>query len=250
MEKYELSCNEKEKILRCIKEIIINRHPVVENRLDILYPNFGDPPTPEMEIKFRFLRIEEQDITQVIFLDGNHQCKASIPERIRINGLILKEIIIHFIRYLLTDHDHISYMNKSLKSLDFELCFDVDGRDDNMHGIGCGPITIAFDFSKHPDGKRLWNYYLKEIILSFYDQVKETGMMKREFANYCDLVKKEFLDSLTEQDLRTFVGLLNQYDLYQLVRSIPDERFIELYKEYHSSKEDGSSDRPKMIIKN
>ncbi len=141
-------------------------------------------------------------------------------------------------------------MSKSENGSNFKIYFDVDGKEKNVHGISCGSIALSCDFSKHPDGQKLWRYYFKKIIMTFYDQLKKTGMMKREFSSYCDLVKKEFFDSLTEDDLKKFVGLFNHYDLYNLVRSIPDERFIELYKEYNFPKKDGSSDKPKMIIKN
>ena len=230
MNNYELNYNNDEEILNCIKKIILNRHPIVQNRLDILYPYFDQPLTPEMEIDFRFHKINDNDITHILFLDGTDNHKESIHESITINGLISKKAIYDLINYLLTDHDWI----KNICKYDtyFQIPMDVGGCEENMHGISCGEINLKFDFYRHPNKQKMLNEYLKFIAINFYEQLKNTSSVKRELSNYCDLVKKEFINSLTDDNLKSFFCLLNNEDLYNLIFSLPNNRFIELYNEY------------------
>lgn len=242
MEKYELTYDNDAEILKCIQEVILERHPIVEDRLHILYPSFNEPRTPEMEIDFNFYKVDNNDITQICFQDGTSNYRQSIPNRIEINGLISKKVICDLISYLLTDHD--VFKDIYIHETSILLPMIVDGRDENMHGISCGEIILNFDFHYHPDSKLLCNQYLKVIATTFYEKLKGTNTFKREFSNYCDNMKIDFLKSLTFEDLKRFIDLLNYDDLNGLVYSMPNDRFVQLYNEYNNQEEE------KQLIKN
>ena len=235
MKNYELSYNNEEEILNLIKKIILDKHPIVSDRTKILYPDYNEPQTPEMQITFSFIKIDEKDITQVSFMDGTHNYKKGLQEYILINGFISKKVICNLINYLLIDHDYFENIYRHNTS--FELSMNVNGCDDNMHGISCGKINLEFDYYNHPDNKRLLSEYFKIIATTFYEQLKETNMFQKEFSNYCNLVKEEFIKSLTDEELKSFIDLLGNDDLYNLIRSIPNNRFIELYNQYNNQED-------------
>lgn len=235
MELIELNKDDEKKVLDYIKEIILNRHPIVEDRLDILQPYYGQPETPEMDITFGFYNIEGQDVTRITFMDGTRPAKRGIPEKIKYNGLIPVSVIYDLFYFLLEDHDHISSISRSDQFHHFDVSFDVDGRDDNMHGISCGRIKVELDLNHYPNNEKLYLYYLNSIVSTFYEALKETDMMKAEFANCCRIVKQSFFDSLSEEELRDFIASVESRDLYGVIMSLPDNRFIELFNQYNKT---------------
>lgn len=241
MEKYELNYDNDAEILKCIQDVILERHPIVEDRLDILYPSFNEPRTPEMEIQFIPNRIDNKDITEIIFLDGTSNYKQSIPNKIVINGLISKKVICDLISYLLADHD--IFKDIYIHETSILLPMTVDGRNENMHGISCGEITLNFDFTYHHDNKLLCKECLKVISTTFYNKLKGTDTFKREFTNYCDNMKLDFLKSLTFEELKKFIDLLDYDNLYNLIYSMPNDCFVQLYNEYNNQ------ENPKNLIK-
>lgn len=231
MEIIEINKDEEKGILDYIKEIILNRHPIVKDRTNILY---GNSETPEMKVIFNFLEIDNKDATSISFMEGTHRFKTSIPERVRINDLVSIQVIYNIIQFLLSDHDIISEVNKYDSITNFNISFDVDGRDENMTGISCGRITLEFEFNRHSKSKELYSLYLKGIITTFYEFLKDTDMMKREFADYCNFLKQEFIKSLSEGEERDFISLFNIGDLYDAICSLSDKRFIELYNQFNA----------------
>ena len=226
-----LNYDNTEEILKLIQKIILDNHPIVDDRINLLYPSFNEPRTPEMDINFIFYKNGNNDYTQILFMDGTSIYKEIIPDRLEINGLISKKVICNLISYLLTDHDY--FKNIYINATSIELPMDVNGYYENMHGISCGEITLKFDFSHHPDFKSLLNEYLQVIIINFYEKLKNTITLKNEFKNYFNSVKSEFINSLTTEELKDFINLLSHDDLCNLIYSIPNMRFIELYNEYN-----------------
>lgn len=231
----ELNRDDEKAVVDYIKEIILNRHPIVDNRLDILYPEIGQPETPEMAITFSFYKKDGLDVTRITFMDGTSRAKRGIPEKIQYNELIPIGVIYGLFYFLLKDHDYISNISRSDQFHHFDVSFDVDGRDENMHGISCGRIKVELDLNRYPNSEKLYLYYLNSIVSTFYEALKETGMMKTEFANYCRFVKQSFFDSLSEEELREFIALFESKDLYGVIMSLPDNRFIELFNQYNET---------------
>lgn len=223
--------NNNNEILEKIIEIILATHPIVKDRLNILYPNFNEPSTPEMSISFNFYKRNGVNITQISFLDGDQSFKHSI-QNLNILGLINEEVLYNLINYLLTDHDYFQNIDIHEKIPSFCLQMDVNGKIENMHGISCGLINLNFNFYYHPEGKKLFFKYLNAITTTFYKQLQETPTIKKAFTDYSKALKEEFLSSISYEDLKSFFNLLNNNDRSNLINLIPDDHFIQLYNKF------------------
>lgn len=233
MEKYEISNDNNQEILKTLIDIILRKHPIVEDRSHVLYPNFNEPRTPEMEIHFNFYNEDEKSITQVIFMDGTKSYKESIPDMVITDGLISKEIVCIFIDYLLLDHDWFKDIYKYHTNI--KIPMGVSSNDCMMNGISCGEICLNLDFNNHSDGKVLLNEYFKVIVIRYYEKLKHTNSFDGWFSEYCNFVKSDFINSLTIEEMKKFITSLNGDDLCNLIYSIPNDRFIELYNDYNSN---------------
>ena len=225
--------SDKEKeILESVKEVILNHYPIVKNRLNILMTDYNEPETPEIEIHFSFFKSAEGDMTRIMFLNGTRNYKTSIPERFLVQGFVSKKLVITFLRYLLKDHDwlkNISQLNNRI-----EIPLGVVWRDDNMTGIGCGEIKIVLDFRGFSN-QQLLKSYLKDILISFYDKAKNTPIFHQEFKRFCEITKKEFFESFTEEEVTDFFDLLTIAEKRKLLLEMSDELFLEVYKRYNAS---------------
>lgn len=236
MKNYNISNLDNEnEILKSLIDTLTSICPIVDDRTDILFPLLGKR-VPELEIHFDFRKIDDQEFTQVSFLGGTSDYKCSVPNNMVINKLISKKVVCDFIEYLLNDHDVIRNIYKVHNSI--QLPMTINLCDQNMHGIGCGDITLNFDFDRHPDNEKLFDEYLRVIITTFRNKLENTETFKREFSRYCGLVKTELINSLSLDQLKEFINLLDMQDLCSVVYSLPDDRFIELYGEYENQEKD------------
>ena len=220
MNKYEVDSNVE--ILDNIKKIILNRHPIVDDRLDFLMSNSN------MEINIKFYN-QPNVITDILFLDGTDNYKSSIQERIKINNLININTINEVIRFLISDHDIIRSINKS--ETEIKLQFVVNLCDDNLKGISCSTIELSLDFYGYDNYEEIINMYFKSIIKEFFNQLTHTEWYKEEYKKYFIKTKAQIINSLNEEDLQTIFGLLTNEDKCNILFNIPDDRFGEIYSE-------------------
>lgn len=240
MKKYELSYDKDDEIVKIIKNIILSRYLILEDRMDVLFKN----PRPAMDINLYFYKDgNDNDFTEIMFTDGTENSKCSMPERISINGLISFQTITNLIYFILSDHDYIKDIYKNVS--EFKLSFDINLNDDNIHGVSCGTIGLRLDFSSYPSHEELLNNYIKIIINNFYNELKYTENFKREYNKYCSLTKEKIINSLSEDDLHLFTHLLNYEELCNILLNIPNDRFIELYDEFENKKRN----EEKILIK-
>ncbi len=223
-------CNTDEAIVASLKQIILSKYPIVDNRIDMLSLD----GVPELKILLRFYECDGLDITRVLFLEGNNVFKFSMSESLTISGLISTSAIFSFFNYLLSDHSFVSNFSKDSSS--FLLAFDMTVSEEEMRGIGCGKIEVEFDFSKHPNCRDLINYYLKSVVKTFYEALRDTTLMQREFADYCDVIKTNFLMGLSEDEVRDFLSLCDKETLSILGNALPNDVFAELYGRYACQK--------------
>lgn len=235
MERQNISNNGDNEVQKAIVDTLLNIYPIVDDRTDILFPPFGKS-IPELAIHFDFYEIDKGDITQVLFLGGTRNYKCSFPDRLEINKLVSSDVVCRFIEYLLDDHDVFKSISQYHNCI--ELVMTINLCDKNMHGISCGDITLKFDFSSHPNCVNMLNDYFRTIIMVFRDKLENTEMFKREFSKYCGVVKSEFINSLSMEQLKEFVSLFNMDDLCRIVTDLPDMRFIQLYEEYQNKEKE------------
>lgn len=230
MGKFELNYEKDKEILQRIKDIILNRFPVLDDRLDILFTN----PRPSMKIFMNFSEYDNKEFTQISFSFGTELFKKSVPESLKVDGLISNDVLISIISFILDDHDVIKSINKFEKNI--FLSFEVDLRNDNMKGMGCGEIELELDFKFCPNPEEALNSYLKTIVNSFYEKLKHTETFKREYNKYCLLAKEKIINSLTQDELYSLVSLLDNKDLCEMLLNLSNERFIEIYNEFENQK--------------
>lgn len=157
--------NERE-IIEKIKSVIISRHPIVEDRFDAVM----NCPTPRMDILIKVIRVEDQDYTVIMFMDGDENARISIPERIKIKGLIKPSTINELIFEILLDHDLIT--SGAITKEKIVLNFGVDVREDNLTGISCAKILLEVKAPKHPDEKNIIDSYSEEIIKVYTSELQ------------------------------------------------------------------------------
>lgn len=224
MEKHELNYDNSNEIVETIKNIILDRHPIVNDRIDTIMKNNA----PNMDIYIHFYN-EPNNITGVMFLDGTINYKSSIPERIIINDLISSTTVNKLIQFILSDHDIIKSIN--ITKNEISLLFNVDLKEQNMCGISCGNIGLTLDFYGYTESNDLLDKYFKSIVTTFHKQLIYTEWYKQEYEKYRLKIKTQIINSLTETDLHKFINLLSNEDICNLLFDMPDDRFGEIYNQ-------------------
>lgn len=229
MAKYEISSNDNNEILEKINKIILDKYPIVEDRTKMLYP------TPGMKILFEFYKTNDEDTTQISFLEFirsiHKYTEKNINEEIKIRGLINEETICKLISYLLTDHDYFSTFTHDIDS--FNLSLGTNDCIENIRGISCGKINLDFNFSYHPEGKKLFAKYLNAIAAKFSKRLERMSDGDCLYRGYYNEVKKEFISLKTDEELKSFINLLNSDDILNIINKLPIERFFQLYNEFN-----------------
>lgn len=224
MERVELNSDKNIEILQEIKEVILNKYPIIDDRFDII----TSYPRPAIDIDINFYNDDENiEATGILFCAGTEVMKTSIPERLVINGLISPKIVIDLISFIISDHNYIKNITRTDNQI--KLIFDIKMTEENMCGMSVGEIGLELDFHKYLNHENLLNSYLKEIVNTFYEQLKETDSFKKEYAEYCLLAKEKVINSFNEQDLQMFMELLSNEDICRMLLDMPNNRFIELY---------------------
>lgn len=242
---YELSQEKDAEIVEAVKQIMLNQYPKLENRMDILF----DYPNPAMDIAIRFYKDEKRgERTRIQFLNGHENAKISMSEYIIIDGLLSLKALCDIISFLLSDHDRIGNINRDESKIN--MTFVVDMRDDNMQGVGCGPIGLELDFHQYKNYESLQKSYLKVIAGNFYEQLKGTPSFRREYNEYCSFRKQVIINSFTEETLHQFIRLLDNKDLCELLLELPNDRFLEVYDTFSNTKEQEGKQLFKIENKN
>lgn len=165
MEEIIENSNEKE-IIERIKSIIISRHPIMEDRFEKVMHY----PAPRIDISISFITYENEDYTVISFCDGDEVARVSIPERIKIKGLLSPNAINELIFEVLLDHDVI--YGGSITKEEIRLTFGVDVRENNLQGISCSQIVLVINAYCHQDGKNIIDNYSEEIIKVYASELQ------------------------------------------------------------------------------
>lgn len=233
MKKYELDCDNSNEIIKVIKNIILSKHPIVDDRMDLLMHN----PAPAMDIDVDIYKDEKDNsFTNIMFLDGNNSSKTSIEERLNIKSLISTTTINGLIQFILNDHDIIRAIYKNKNGIN--ILFVVDFREENMHGISCGSISLELDFYGYQNHNEILEEYFNSIVTTFNRQLVHTEWFKKGYKNYCIMTKAQLINSLSETDLHKFMSLLTNEDICNLLLDMPDDKFGEIYTELKNIQND------------
>ena len=222
----------KENIVDNIQDIILKLYPIVDNRSEVLFAHSRE----QLDIDLYFYSDEKiGDITQVMFCKGNNSRRTSIDDILNIENLITEEEIINLIKFILSYYDYIKnfYINNDT----IYLSFGVDLSNAEKSGISCHTIDLTLDFSRYKEKDNIMYPILKRIIETFYEQLKNTETYKKEYSKYCDKLKIDFIEEVSTNDLELFMSLLTNEDFKQIIKLLPNERFIELLNEFYQRKD-------------
>lgn len=231
-----LDNTDSDKIVEEIKKIIISRHPIIENRSEVLM-KYGRPRYA-MDIEFNIGK-DDDYFTQVCFLDGTNNFKSSIKENLMIKGLVDKEVLIKLIAFILENCNYIRTIDKcsGYKNIPamFKLDFDINFGEHNEVGLDCHYLGLKME-TYEKDAANIMKPYLVEIGNTYYDNLKHTYLFQKQYQNYMELSKDEFLNSLNSEELRYFFELLDDSILRNMVLNMANDEFIDTYKKFENSK--------------
>lgn len=227
-----------DEILNKIKKSIYDINPLAKPRVHT--SNFFSTKAPEMGIQILFFDDENSKLkTQVIFSEGNYYHKNSVSSFV-IDNLIEKEVILELLKFILKNFPIIS--DFETKNSEFSLEFTFPAEMNNLEGISCRKITLDFSSRNH---KYIISEYLIYILNNFYKELINTTLFKTKYEEYLNQNKDNILSSLDEVGLRKIIGLLNEQELRNLLKNIPDEVLVNLYNQCYKDTEN----IPKKLIK-
>lgn len=207
-------------ILKAIKDVLLKKHPIVDDRLDYL---FG---SGEFDIALSLYDYQGNAYSIVSFLDGTENARMGIVDSVKLNERFSINLVNNLIFYILTDHEIISEFYKTSNSI--EMKFRVDLKNENMKGISCRTIGLSLHFYGDADMESYKELYFKDIITIFFEKLKDTQYMKNEFNNYVSNVKKELLSKSSKEDILEFLSKLSVEELEKIIEAMDPYFFMNI----------------------
>ena len=208
-----------ERIFEYIKRILLKYHPIVDDRMDTL---FG---SSRFDILLDLYSENGNDDSSVSFMDGYECARTSILDYLELNDIFSLKVVCDLINYILADHDVVRSFYKTNSGIEFE--FTVNLCDDNMHGIDCHTIGLIINFRGDKDMSPYLKYFLDNLVVTYFNKIKDTEYMKREIGKYISEIKIKFLEEHNKEDLLELLSKLSYSDLKYVVGSMDDNMFIE-----------------------
>ena len=211
--------NKDERILECIKGILLKYHPIVDDRLETL---FG---SSRFDILFDAYSFNGTDNSCISFMNGHEFARSSVLDYLELNDIFSLQVVYDLINYILSDHGVVRSFYKTSCSIEFE--FTVDLCNDNMHGIDCHTIGFIINFRGDKDMSSFLKYFLNNIVVTFFDKIKDTEYMKKEIGEYISEIKNKYLELHNREEILEFLSKLSYSDLKFVIRSMSDSMFMD-----------------------
>ena len=224
-----------------IKNAIFDMHPICEPRLNL--DNLFDRGTIEMGISFNFYKRENSDYhTQIIFLDGNGNC-MSMKSSFCVEELLSYNIIDKLMTFILKEFPIVcdfSFLNNS-----FELKFTFSAERYIDKGLSARYFYLKFESRYEKD---IINDYFKYIISTYYEEISKTEIFKREYQEYLDEYKRDYLSSLDRNELDKILNMLSDDSIRNILYYLSNVEFITVYNELNRNSE--RKEKKRKIISN
>ncbi len=221
--------NQKE-LLDKIKYEICKMHPILNPR-----KNNEAEVLSVMEIYFTFgATCDNKPITAIGFLDGDEHARSSTLTYYKLDEYIDLEMVNEIISYLIIEYPYIS--DFSLFSKSFSLSFNYSLEMEEQEGISCDKIILRFNAHTN-EFVPILNKYLSNILVQFTDELSRTSTFKRKYAEYCNNLQNNILDSLNEKEIEQMIKMLPVEMKRGLLRELPSQYFFQFYKEQYSKEE-------------
>jgi len=228
---FEIGKDKNSEIIDAIMEIITKYYPVTENRHKSLLSLRGNANS-YIDIDITYAREKGKDVTGISFSD--YKSSRSLPDFLEIDGLLNDSLLYDLFTVILKDHDWISsfFVNNSI----LQIKTDINWTDQNLTGINCREINFNFDFYYHPDKDHLMEHTIQFFTLNFFEQLQGTSFMKEALTSYFSQVKQLFIDSLSSDDIRKFICMLDDEALIEIINDLPNNVFTPIYTKFNEER--------------
>ena len=216
--------NDDLKIINKIKEIIISRHPIEDDR----FYTVTTLPSPHMNININFLPSYDKKSTYITFSDGNSDFEITNEDELLIDGLISQNTVKELIKFIYSDHGKISCFDKLGDAIKIIFCVNLS---EKPKGISCDDIRLILNFSfvKLSDYDKMVDSYFDMIIREFKNQLKNTSWYEKEYEKYVEQIRNYIIDNFDLQKFRLFVkSISNEYLNRILLTQLPNEFLDEI----------------------
>ena len=208
-----------ERIFEYIKGILLKYHPIVDDRLETLFSS------SRFDILLDIYSFNGTDSSSVSFLDGHEFARSSVLDYLELNDIFSLLVVSNLINYILSDHDIVRNFYKTSSSIGFE--FTVNLCDNNIHGVDCHTIGLIINFRGDKDMSSYLKYFLNNIIVTFFDKIKDTEYMKKQIGEYISEIKNKYLELHNKEDILELLSKLSYSDLKFVIRGMKDSMFMD-----------------------
>lgn len=225
-------------VFEIIKDVVYDLHPVKQPRIDFWEYVGSGIKKPEMDILFYFYRDFDDSIkTQITIMDRFGISKNYTQKDYLIDSSISEETIGKLITFILSEFPYMLSLHQQAGG--FEINFSLGAEHEEEQGISCSKINIEFD--THPklyeSFRKLFRDYLEYIVNTFYGAVSNTADFKEAYKKYSDKIKMEILDSLSYEELKKLINLIDEKRLRMLLSDIDNDYFFELCNLFQKNNE-------------
>lgn len=231
--RFEIGKNKDSEIVDTIMGIITKYYPVTDNRIKtLLRPSLHS--LSRMTIDVTFAKDKGKDMTGISF--NWSQQASSLPDFLEIDGLLTESLLYDLFTTILKDHEVINkfFINNSILEIETAINF----REESKVGIDCSYIDLNFDFYYHPDKEHLMESMIRFFTLNFFEKLQNTSYMKEALNNYFTEVKQCFINTLSSDDLRRFICMLDDQTLIEIINGLPNNIFTPAYTKYNEEQKD------------
>lgn len=211
--------NKDEKILEYIKKILLKYHPLVDDRLETL---FG---SSRFDILFDVYSFNGTENSCISFMDGHEFARSSILDYLELNDIFSLQVVYNLINYILSDHEIVRSFYKTNSDIRFE--FNVNICNDNMHGIDCHTIGLIINFRGDKDMSSYLKCFFNNIVVTFFDKIKDTEYMKKQIGEYISEIKNKYLELHNKEEILELLSKLSYSDLKFVIRDMEDNMFMD-----------------------
>ena len=203
-----------EDLISYIKNVILKYCPYTEDRLLLL----GNGNSPELDIDIKIETNNNESL--IMFILGNRNVKASVPERATISHTISFEEIAEIVDWILKDHEIIHNLNLYDKRFDLEFAINWSNR--SIKGINCGNIGLSLTF----DNPELTKKYLSFLFQKYYINLEGVPSFKKIRNEYLNSMKHSYFETLNKNELLSLLNRMNEEELKELLYILDNDTFI------------------------
>lgn len=230
---FTIGKNKDSEIVDAIMGIITKYYPISDNRIKTLLA-LSRHSSSRMTIGVTFAKDKGKDMTGISF--NWSKSASSLPDFLEIDGLLTESLLYDLFTAILKDHEVINIFSPGNSTLEIETA--INFREESKVGIDCSYININFDFFYYPDKELLMEKMIRFFTLNFFEKLQKTSYMKDALKSYFTEIKQCFINTLSSDDLRRFICMLDDETLIKIIHDLPNNVFTPNYTKYNEEQKD------------